>query len=525
MDDKPPNVLTCLSLRIGLGVGLLLATLGQVWLVFSAIPLGVPGEWVWERLLSESWPWSLGVFALFGAGYVAFVRAGAIRLESATTWGRGLWLAGLVLAAFAWLWVVQEQAPAGFQLSKAGWVLYFRGPSGYFTDAQASSHRRAEFLAGYEDEVAKGDVLHFGTHPPGLVIGFWALSDLASVGSVRDFALASQPASVRETFDEIGRHGPLSPADRAVLWLALLAVMFAAALTVLPLYGLLRLEYSPATCWLAASLWPTVPAIAVFVPKSDVLLAFWATVGLWLWISSVLVQRLRWLRASVAGLWLFAGLTISLALLPAVFLAGVWTVCHIAQSGASRTVVSRRICLLALWTILAFVVACGLVWWLAALNLPAVWWRNYQNHAGFYAKFHRTYWKWLLVNPSELVIACGLPLTLLALIEVVQQAAGCRRRPPAASEQRKAMLIACLVTWAVLWLTGKNSGEAARLWCFSLPWMIWIGAGALPLRSAAGGDGSVDRATLQHGLLVLAAQLVASAVTVSGVVGFQVVRY
>lgn len=524
MDTKTPNASTRLVLRIGVGAGFLLAALGQVCLVFSSIPLGVPGEWVWERLLSESWPWSLGVFALFGAAYVAFVRAGAIRLESATAWGRGLWVGGLVLAAFAWLWVVQEQAPAGFQLSKAGWVLYFRGPSGYFTDAQASSHRRAGFLAGYEDEVAKGDVLHFGTHPPGLIIGYWALSDLVTSTAVRDMALATQPASVRETFDEIGRHTPLSLADRAVLWLALLVVMFAAALTVLPLYGLLRLEHSPATSWLAASLWPTVPAIAVFIPKSDVLLAFWATTWLWLWITSVTAPKFRWLRASLAGLWLFAGATISLALLPAVFLAGVWTVCHIAYAGEIRTLVARRIGLLSMWTIFAFAVACGLVWWVAALNLPAVWWHNYQNHAGFYAKFHRTYWKWLLVNPVELASACGLPLTLLALVEVVQHSRGCRQMTTDVQKQRRAVLIACVVTWLVMWLTGKNSGEAARLWCFSLPWMIWVGVGALAFRSSPVIDRPAERAAVERGLLVLTAQLVASAVTVSGIVGFQVVR-
>ncbi len=32
------------------------------------------------------------------------------------------------------------------------------------------------------------------------------------------------------------------------------------------------------------------------------------------------------------------------------------------------------------------------------------------------------------------------------------------------------------MTWGILWLSGKNSGEAARLWIVVFPWLIWLAA-------------------------------------------------
>ena len=37
-----------------------------------------------------------------------------------------------------------------------------------------------------------------------------------------------------------------------------------------------------------------------------------------------------------------------------------------------------------------------------------------------------------------------------------------------------AVVISIAFVWGALWLTGKNSGEAARLWIMFLPWLIWL---------------------------------------------------
>ena len=42
----------------------------------------------------------------------------------------------------------------------------------------------------------------------------------------------------------------------------------------------------------------------------------------------------------------------------------------------------------------------------------------------------------------------------------------------------------CLTaTWLVLWLSGKNMGEAARLWLLFMPWPVWLAAGYFAARS------------------------------------------
>jgi hypothetical protein len=152
------------------------------------------------------------------------------------------------------------------------------------------------------------------------------------------------------------------------------------------------------------------------------------------------------------------------------------------------------------------------VW--GGINLLSVWWLNLQNHAGFYRQFPRTYWKWLLVNPIEFAIAGGVPLVCLAAFSVSRQF-------------RHQGLKACgaagafLATWGILWLSGKNMGEAARLWILLTPCLIWI-AGPFFGRTAAALPGSAAAIALddQRCVWALCAQLTVAAAIVVRVVGF-----
>jgi len=142
------------------------------------------------------------------------------------------------------------------------------------------------------------------------------------------------------------------------------------------------------------------------------------------------------------------------------------------------------------------------------VNLLVVWWLNYQNHAGFYAQYQRTYWKWLLVNPVELCLAAGVPVALLATMSVIRL-----------TKERRSTFMA--VAWSMLfvggllWLTGKNSGEAARLWIVFLPWLVWL---AGPLLAEA--ETNSPERWLRPAWCVLAIQLVVGLLTVARVSGF-----
>jgi hypothetical protein len=525
--------------------------IGLIW--GTELPLGVPNEWTWARAEPAA-PVVLTFvsLALAAIGYFAFVWIGANRIERSRPMARAGWLIGLFLAGCGWLWTAQESAPESYQLSKAAWVLYSPGASGYFTEARADPRPLGTFLRDYERRMSEGDVLHIGTHPPGLIVIFRGLLALCrEFPRLTDFVVASEPDSVRLSLDALAETGPpgrrpLDRIDRAVLWLAGFLAQSVAALTVLPLFGLLRQSCSARASWLAAALWPTVPAVAIFLPKSDALFPFLTALILWLWLTGA--ERGLYLRCILAGFTLWLALCLSLAFLPIAFLAAVvtgwsrWlyaggtgdrgpgTGKRYAESDQSaRQTVSisaafhpsspvpgpRSLFRSITYAALGFALPILALRLLAGINLPAVWWLNLRNHAGFYRQFTRTYWKWLLVNPIELAIAAGLPLVCLAVYAVVRQwrAHGWRACRPA---------VAFLATWGILWLSGKNMGEAARLWIFLIPCLIWIAGGLFeePFRLA---HRTAEERTPLFGFwsAALTAQLIVCAALVTRVVGFQ----
>jgi len=459
---------------------------------FGAFPLGVRGEWEWSRVEPAIPLWLSIVPPLIAAIlYLAFVRFGARRIEHSRRWAVWMWLAGLSIAGFAWLWIIQESAPQGYQLSKAAWVLYFRGSSGYFSEAHDNATDLTACLAGYEKKMAEGDVLHIGTHPPGLIVAFRGLMGIChAVPSLVDLAGALEPDSVCGALDALEQTSavPVSRVDRAVLWLAALFVHVSAALCVVPLFGLLRRTNSASAAWIAASFWPAVPALAVFLPKSDCMYPVLATAFLWLWLSGL--GRGSKILCGLAGIALFLGMTLSLAFLPVAFLALVTTICGFLRRGrakdfergapaASPQAPGRPAGLAfryAEWRSLIPAVACGAAgfsvpvvaaWAVLKLNLFAVWRLNMLNHAHFYRQFPRTWWKWALINPVEFSMAAGVPLAVLALWSMW-------RELRFSHSPAKAPAWAFLATFAILWLSGKNMGEAARLWIFLVPILIWV---------------------------------------------------
>src|SRR5207302_1411816 len=137
-----------------------------------------------------------------------------------------------------------------------------------FTEANEKAGDLPAYLAGYERKMAEGDVLHIGTHPPGLTVAFRGLMGLCrKFPTLVDLALAMQPDTVRAAFDALDstsfRPLPLSGVERAVLWLAAMLVQSCAVLTIVPLFGLLRRTGSRRASWLAVAFWPTVPALAL----------------------------------------------------------------------------------------------------------------------------------------------------------------------------------------------------------------------------------------------------------------------
>jgi hypothetical protein len=473
------------------------ASLAVLWL--TSLPLGIPGEWTWERSAIEPDAfWNL-IGGVVAAGlFIGFALQGRRRCESIEAKSKcgvelAAWLIGLVAISFAWLWIVQEMSPLSNRLGKSPFVLYYESSSGYFTRARYKQPSTMGLLTGYEDLMREGDVLHTGTHPPGLFLVFQGLIFVCRTsGSFSGMLDVTQPASFREACEEIARNSirgksplPFLVIDHRVLWLATVVVMLSASLTVIPLFGLLCRHSSLADAWIFAALWPAIPAVAIFVPKSDAAFPLIGATLMWLWLTAW--DRRSLILALLAGFVTWCGLMCSLAFLPIVLAAGIMTLgsamirlpLPIATNMATVSDgdqppmigVRRSLCIVAAGVGIA--APTYLIWSLAKLNMLNVWLLNYQNHAGFYGQYPRTYWKWLLINPLELSFAAGWPLTFLAILACANGVNFFLRRDASRLSPNAITSIGSIVfVWGMLWITGKNSGEAARLWILLLPWII-----------------------------------------------------
>jgi len=493
-----------------IGAGLLLAP----W-----PPLGVAGEWVWPRHALPTdfvealdrliWP------LICGSVIVAYCAAGLRRIASVGSIHRGLMLVGLTGLSFLWLNAVRQAAPSPHRELRPIWILYDKYASGYFFEATFNVASTRQMLVDYESRMAKGDVLHEGTHPPGLLLLNRGLLKLtAECPSVVQFTQAVQnDESIRmfrevEAASQIAR--PLSASEIAALHLSSLLSSLVAAMTVIPVFGLTRRLTDSGTAWRAAALVITVPTIGIFVPRSDVLYACSGMFLAWAAVAAILTRRgiKRWLLAMLFGLILFGCLLLSLAHVPVLVMLAIFAVGFVLMDLKNRfggmletTIVAAA----------SFLIICAAWQYWTDCNLFNVWSLNLANHAGFYSQSVRTWYAWFAVNPIEFAMAVGLPMTAMAIVMFGQTMKGIRFSRPKSVTNGRLFAVACTLTWTLLWLSGKNMGEAARLWCFLTPWCAIIAA------QAADSDPINSQRTW---LVLLIAQLTIATITVGRVSGF-----
>ncbi len=454
-----------------------------IWLLWgSDIPLGVPADnWVWDRIPLDAAEFQVTSFGWVIAGiatvvYLVFCSFADRRVLEANRWEMTGWLAGLVLVGAVWHGIVQECPPDPNRLSKTGWVLWLRGIQGYYLEAKTRASQEPDYLAKYADRMREGDVLHFGTHPPGFIqLNKSVIGIVSRSPKLQRWLLDSQPDSVRAGLDvwvknSAGTATPLTDVDRAGLWLMGLLTALAAMSTVVPLFCLVRRTCGRETAWRIVCFWPLIPALAVFHPVSDLWLPFFGTSFLAVWGRAWF--RRSWLTGLLAGGVMSIGMRMSLAMLPVAFLAAIWTLadCLFAESPDPLKTRAKQLAACVIAALGSFAALTGLAYLTSSLDLPSVWLQNLRNHAGFYEKYSRTYSAWLLVNPIELALAIGTPVFLFAVTNWLTSTKGCLRSGRSLASFR----LWCLVTLLILWLSGKNSGEAARLWIFLMPWLLWV---------------------------------------------------
>jgi hypothetical protein len=435
------------------------------------LPLGVPGEWEWQRV--RLGPTALAfLMGLGGIAIYSIFAAMGFRSLASRAGGRreAAWLIGLAFASVVVQGVVQEGAPVGYGLEK--WILglHADGSSGYYTVAKEQMTQPRRFLAEYPKWIEKQDSLHIGTHPPGLFLVSRMMLDLmeANPGAAR-WVVDVSPPSASSTARLFRESLSLSREHAAALILTGALTLLACALTVVPLYWLARTTLPAPAAWASAAFWPLVPSALLFQPTADTAFPLLSTSALALacWAGRVESTRGMLLCAG-SGLVMAAGMTFTLAFLPVGLVVAIVMLANPDRAWGRKA---------------GLILATGggflagtLAWWAATSANPfAIWWTNQKNHARFYVEYPRSYLAWLVENPIELAVALGLPATIWAAIGLASP----RRCPRVAW--------ATLLVLVILTISGKNLSEVARLWLPLMPpLLVAAGSGFAKLGGGAG---------------------------------------
>lgn len=426
---------------------------GLAWAIFSPrLPLGVPGEWVWERIGRAPAPGGVVLALVALASYTAFVTWGWSRLSRPQVRlpREAAWLCGLLVAAVLVQAVLPLGAPDGFGWSKWALALHSPDASGYYTVARREIADPLDFWAHYVEWLRPLTSSRLGGHPPGLFMVTAGL--LRAMEAHPDLARAIVdhfPASVRMGFRAVTLTEPMPRADMAALALVGALTLLVCAATVVPLYLFARVMLAPEWAWAAAALWPLVPSALVFQPAGDAAFPFVtaAALGLVAWAA-----RDRAGAALLAGFVLGVGMMFTLANL-AVGLVGALLLL------SARELPWRRRFELVITVGAGFLGLTLMTWALTGANPFAIWLLNREKHAIFYSTFHRSYVAWILVNPVEFAVALGLPTSAWAALGGFNTAG-------------RRLLFCTLAVLALLNYGASTLSETSRLWLPMMPPLV-----------------------------------------------------
>ena len=406
---RPPCRYQSLRIRVDTLLFLLIpiAALGALaWLLLgSEIPLGIPGEWVWQRYQNCDLP----LFELVG-GLLAFALALAIAWCLDLKKGTGAIARRLGLIAILLLgsWMDFQVLLAGkIGLTENVYAVLDRHTTGYLAEAAAITDFRQYFSRFNErQEKQRANVHHLDVHPPGnIAIAYAVLSccrrhlDLAVWLQNRlpyDVSLGLKQARTYRFFGTLLDAPEVYPAACVMVLLMLAALClarFSLVLTVRMLAG------SRCNLALAACLLATLPGPILFLGHFDVLLFAWSSVCVcffvrWLTISGR--SRMLWSLATGFSCGIGVVLTLGYGIIIALFV--VVMLVRAARDG-------RKVADLALFgagglLVIGICHLCG-------VRIVEICFLCMRNNTQFYLDTARS-WRWLLVNPLEFVLFFGV---------------------------------------------------------------------------------------------------------------------
>jgi hypothetical protein len=441
------------------------------------LPIGIPGQWIWRRNELPLNP--LVMVAALAAGAAFALLAWMLTRRDWEGMGRArraLWLALLVLVVFAMQTALLNAI--GVPWSSPGAIIASPKATTYF-GVSLEVKELLPWLAHYQ-EVMPRLPYHAQTHPPGVVLFFSAVrratAGVVPAGSPYWSALAKQ-------YEFFGI-GPTA-ADAAAAVVSAFLIAFIGALGLIPIYLLAANLVADRVALYTALLAGTVPTLLLLGASPDLLL--FTLTATTMWLAYVAWRLMRPGPALLAGLVFGLGTFLSLGLL---VVAG-W-LALLALVGMLRR--SDRRAALRQFIPVAAAGAGGFLALYLALFLAlgyhpiAVAREALFAHRGVTTQAARGYLAWLFMNPAEFGIFAGLPLVIAAVWSIVdvrgQEEFRCLRT----------FLIASVITFAVLDLSGTVRAEVGRIWLF-LMWPLAMAAAPMFARR--------ERSAILLGLLLL----------------------
>jgi hypothetical protein len=433
------------------------------------VALAILFDW-WPVLRGIGWQW----------GYVSPSIDRLLRVIPALL-VLAAYCAGLVLLRKSadWLslaWCVLGAVAVPVSLLYVGgdpyFILFSRTVSKYSTGAYAASLTItdiAETVAGWPDAMPTfvHSLPHMSVSSPVWPSLYYALQHFLERSPVLSAWLALPLIPLRcQNYRFLG----LNDAQIASAWLGILSPA-SAALTAIPLFMLGRQVGDRALARQAVAWWPLIPALTMFAATLSSAYVLFAVLAIWLFWKSLRspADPIPWqthLLRFLAGCLLGLLISWNFSLIPLLAFMGILTLLR-WQWGVRKPTLERLS-----WPLLVgveLVAGIGLVWGLYTLwaghspidLLPEI----LSLHTGF----GFSYWRWLLLDPWDVILFMGLPAFGLAV-------AGVTTRRGASFRQ---YAIALGLTLLVMVLSGTMRGEVGRIWMFFMPLILLLAAGAL----------------------------------------------
>ncbi len=487
-------------------------------------PLGIPGEWVWQRRQKPSFPllYDLPLILAYFSIFLAVVCGLSSRWESGRhTEQRGksklaqyLGVGALVIASFLMQLGVRD---VGAGAAEDMLVVGMPSAGGFARQARVVEVMgMRSFLANYDQFIddfrepigSQLRVGHVNTHPPGNILYFWCLTSAldrfpglrwplaklapsasSEVGEIisptwKDpLCFVGQPPGLdavlvsRKADDSLETETayctvskeltrPLSDVEITGLWAGSLKLRWTGALVVLLTYLLGYKLFGRKEAFWAAALVAVCPGLLLFNPSFDVLYALLGVLIFWLVYSAAHDRSL--VVGVLAGFALYFGLFFTLAMvIPAALAALVIVIKWTREKELGRQLAHRRLWAVVALALAGFFVPLVVLQLAAGYNSLAVWRVCLQSNALFNEASGRSAWKWTLYNPLDFLMFLGVSTALLCVWGLGSGMAklGSWQR----LKQVGALPLSLLACLVLLNFSGKNLGEAGRLWLFLTP--------------------------------------------------------